>query len=100
MKNLKWKVFGIFCLIAVGGLNQSIAEDKIIRIGMIGLDTSHATHFTAILNDPNNDKGHVPGGKVVAGVKQFSPDIESSASKVDAYVELPVSYTHLTLPTN
>jgi len=61
-------------------------EKEVIRIGMIGLDTSHATAFTAILNDPNH-KDHVPGAKVVAGYKAFSSDIESSYTRVDKYVE-------------
>lgn len=58
-------------------------EKKIIRIGMIGLDTSHATAFTTILHDLKN--GHE--GRVVAGVAQSSPDIESSHTRVDGYVE-------------
>lgn len=36
------------------------------RIGLIGLDTSHVTIFTKILNDPK-DPHHVAGGKVVVG---------------------------------
>lgn len=55
-----------------------------LRIGIIGCDTSHATAFTEILNNPNA-KGHVPGGKVVAAFKGGSPDIESSWSRVDGY---------------
>jgi len=88
MRNLKCMMLWTGCLIFIWGSSDSMAEEKVIRIGMIGLDTSHATNFTAILNDPKNERGHVPGGRVVAGVKQFSPDIESSASKVEAYVEL------------
>jgi len=60
------------------------AED--IRIGMIGLDTSHVNAFTKLLNDANDPK-HVPGAKVVAAFKGGSPDIESSASRVDEYTE-------------
>ncbi len=55
-----------------------------LRIGIIGLDTSHVTAFTALINDPKN-KDHVRGGKVVAAFKGGSPDIESSASRVDGY---------------
>jgi predicted dehydrogenase len=55
-----------------------------IRIGLVGCDTSHAPAFTQILNDPTA-KNHVPGAKVVAAVKQSSPDIESSHSRVDGY---------------
>ncbi len=65
---------------------QNQAESQVIRIGMIGLDTSHATAFTNLLNNAEHPD-HVPGGKVVAGFKSFSADIESSASRVDKYVE-------------
>ncbi len=57
-----------------------------LRIGMIGLDTSHVPAFTDILNNPDN-KAHVPGAKVVAAFKGGSPDIESSASRVDGYTK-------------
>ncbi|NBU07814.1 MAG: gfo/Idh/MocA family oxidoreductase [Proteobacteria bacterium] len=57
-----------------------------LRIGMIGLDTSHVPAFTEILNNPQNKK-HVPGAKVVAAFKGGSPDIESSASRVDGFTK-------------
>ena len=60
------------------------AED--IRIGMIGLDTSHVIAFTEILNNADN-KDHVPGGKVVAAYKGGSDDIESSYTRVDKYTQ-------------
>ncbi|MBL63227.1 MAG: dehydrogenase [Opitutae bacterium] len=59
---------------------------KQIRIGLIGLDTSHAVAFTKILNDPKNAQ-HVPGGKVVAAFKGGSRDIPSSWDRVDKYTE-------------
>jgi predicted dehydrogenase len=55
-----------------------------LRLGMIGLDTSHVLAFTKILNDPA-DKQHVPGGRVVAAFKGGSPDIESSRTRVDDF---------------
>ena len=57
-----------------------------IRIGMIGLDTSHVTAFTPVLNDPKNPN-HVPGAKVVAAFKGGSQDIEASASRVEGYTK-------------
>lgn len=66
------------------GAQDKPAEQKIFRVGMIGLDTSHAKAFTTILNDPKN--GYAV--KVVAAVAQSSPDIESSYTRVDGYVEL------------
>ncbi len=61
----------------------SAEEAKIIRVGMIGLDTSHAPSFTKILHDPENGYSV----RVVAAVPQSSPDIESSYSRVDGYVK-------------
>ena len=57
-----------------------------LRIGIIGLDTSHATEFTALLNNVQH-KEHVAGGKVVAAFKGGSADIESSASRVAGYTK-------------
>jgi hypothetical protein len=57
-----------------------------LRLGIVGTDTSHATAFTAILNDESSPD-HVPGGQVVAAYKGGSPDIESSASRVDKYAD-------------
>lgn len=60
------------------------AADAELRIGMIGLDTSHATAFTRILNDPSH-KDHVKGARVVAAFKGGSPDIASSRDRVEGY---------------
>tara|TARA_Y100001934_G_scaffold282678_1_gene397598 strand:- start:1861 stop:2790 length:930 start_codon:yes stop_codon:yes gene_type:complete len=57
-----------------------------IKVGLIGLDTSHAVAFTKILNDPKHPQ-HVSGGKVVAAFKGGSPDIPSSWDRVDKYTE-------------
>src|SRR3954471_2898506 len=57
-----------------------------LRLGMIGLDTSHVTAFTALLNETNN-KNYIPGAKVVAALKGGSADIESSRSRVDGYTK-------------
>jgi predicted dehydrogenase len=57
-----------------------------LKLGMVGLDTSHATAFTQLLNDEGNPQ-HVAGAKVVAAVKTFSADIESSRTRVDGYTK-------------
>ena len=77
------KIFFFFCTLL--GLLPLGAKDP-IRIGLIGLDTSHVTAFTKIINDPTT-KDHVPGAKVVAAFKGGSPDIESSISRVDGYTK-------------
>lgn len=56
-----------------------------LRIGIIGCDSSHATEFTAILND-ETAANHVPGARVVAACKAFSEDFEMSRSRVDGFI--------------
>lgn len=55
-----------------------------LKLGIIGLDTSHCTAFTEIINDAAH-KDHVPGAKVIAAFKGGSPDIPSSISRVEEY---------------
>lgn len=57
-----------------------------LRIGIIGLDTSHVPAFTKLLNDPA-DKAHVAGGKVVAAFKGGSKDIPSSWDRVEGFTK-------------
>jgi len=73
----------IFCFSFLFIASTCSAE---IKIGMIGLDTSHVIAFTELINNPTN-KQHVPGGKVVAAFKGGSPDVESSASRVEGYTQ-------------
>lgn len=70
-----------------------------LKIGLIGLDTSHVIAFTELLNNPTN-KNHVPGGKVIAAFKGGSPDIESSHSRVEGYTkQLQEKYGVRIVPT-
>jgi predicted dehydrogenase len=56
------------------------------RIGIIGLDTSHSTAFTKVLNDPS--AGEEFGGyKVVAAYPRGSNDIKSSIERIPGYTE-------------
>lgn len=57
-----------------------------LRIGIIGLDTSHVPAFTKVLNDPK-DKNHVAGAKVVAAFKGGSKDIPSSWDRVEGFTK-------------
>lgn len=78
---------GLQALLLALGITATVpATAADLRLGMIGLDTSHATAFTKLLNDPT-DKAHVPGGRIVAAVKGGSRDIPSSWSKVDEYTK-------------
>jgi hypothetical protein len=72
-----------FMLLAATASSLFSAE---LRLGLVGCDTSHATAFTQILNDPAA-KNHVAGARVVAAVKASSPDIESSHKRVEGYAK-------------
>lgn len=61
-------------------------EPAIMRIGIIGLDTSHAVAFTKLINAETQQPAFV-GFRVVAAYPQGSPDIESSTSRVPGYTE-------------
>ena len=75
----------LVCSTVLGMALASNAADE-LRVGMIGLDTSHVTAFTALLNDPKAPN-HVAGAKIVAAFKGGSPDIESSWSRVEGYTK-------------
>ena len=68
------------CLVMSAFTSDCYAEDAVFRLGMIGLDTSHVIAFTKAIN---GDQGN--GCKVVAGYAGGSPDVESSASRVEGY---------------
>jgi len=57
-----------------------------LRVGIIGLDTSHATAFTKSLN-VENASPDFGGYKVVAAYPQGSKDIKSSIDRVPDYIE-------------
>lgn len=76
-------------VVGIGPMEATLCqaeESRVLRLGMIGLDTSHATAFTEILNNPDA-KDHVPGARVVAAFRGGSPDIESSWSRVEGYTK-------------
>lgn len=65
-------------------VSAQLSADSTIRVGIIGLDTSHVIAFTKLLNDPSSPD-YVPGARVVAAYKGGSPDVESSASRIEGF---------------
>ncbi len=55
-----------------------------LRLGIIGLDTSHVIQFTQLLNDPTRPD-HVPGARIVAAYKGGSPDVKESATRIERF---------------
>jgi predicted dehydrogenase len=65
-----------------------LAEDppKVLRAGMIGLDTSHAVAFAELLNG-KDETGQFGGVRVVAAYPGGSPDLPSSWDRVEGYTK-------------
>ncbi|WP_425619259.1 Gfo/Idh/MocA family protein [Anatilimnocola sp. NA78] len=72
--------------IALAGLPAVAQDQKELKVGIIGLDTSHVMAFTKELNNPKatEDVAHC---RVIAAYPQGSPDIESSTSRVPGYTK-------------
>jgi len=68
----------------VAALVPSFVMAENLRIGIIGLDSSHSEQFTLRLNDPANPN-HIPGGRVVAAFPGGSPDLPESATRVAGF---------------
>lgn len=60
------------------------ASSKQLRLGMIGLDTSHSVEFASVLNHPEQ-ADHVPGGRIGAVVRTWSEDLPMSRDRVDEF---------------
>ncbi len=63
----------------------SQASQPDVRVGMIGLDTSHSIAFTRLINDPDNKAAE--GYRVTIAYPYGSRTIESSYSRIPGYIE-------------
>ena len=66
--------------LSVGLAQPARSQDKaasVLRVGVIGLDTSHASAFSRVLNDPQQAP-EFSGCRVVAAVSSHSPNIAES----------------------
>ena len=72
---------------------KAVAEEsspepqKRLRVGVIGLDTSHVIAFTKAFQQAKPDDPNLSGFDVVAAYPFGSADIESSASRIPKYTE-------------
>lgn len=83
---VSWMVSVVFALAwALGGMGAEPGR-KLIRAGIIGLDTSHVIAFTKTINDPMAT-GDLADVEVVAAFPGGSPDLPSSWDRVKGYTE-------------
>lgn len=92
----RWQSISVlFLLTAVGFLllptslsmaaNPNRPESERLRVGVIGLDTSHVIAFTKAFQQAGPDDADLSGFDVVAAYPFGSADIESSASRIPKY---------------
>ncbi len=73
-------------LAIVSLLASAACAAEVIKVGIIGLDTSHCLEFTKLLN-AENPLPEYAGFRVVAVYPQGSRDIASSTNRVPGYIE-------------
>ena len=75
-----WMVIAVCATLA----GAAFAED--VKVGIIGIDTSHASAFAGLLNRPNKKPEH-EGFKVVAAYQWGSRDIKSSVDRYPRFLK-------------
>jgi hypothetical protein len=76
-------VFATLAFITLFGFAHALTAQD-LRLGILGTDSSHATEFTRILNDPNA-ADHVAGAKVVVAYKGGSPTLPFSRDRIEKF---------------
>lgn len=72
--------------LGAAGEAQGEQTSDVLRAGIIGLDTSHVTAFTSLLNGPHAE-GDLAGVRVVAAYPGGSADIPSSRDRLAGYTQ-------------
>ena len=57
-----------------------------LRVGIIGLDTSHVAGLANFLNEPQHED-FMPGARITMGYPGGSPDFKKSALRVEGYTQ-------------
>lgn len=83
MKNL---ILLIFTSVVVVVLSNSVHSEDVVKIGMVGLDTSHVIAFAEIFNRPEHPN-YIPGFRVIVGYPGGSPDVEASYTRVEKFTK-------------
>lgn len=84
MKQIIWHVLAVMLCCVVSASGQ--AEDKFMKIGIVGCDTSHVIAFTNAINQPPAD-GSPQKFKVTVAYPGGSGDIPDSRDRVEGFVK-------------
>jgi predicted dehydrogenase len=67
------------------GVAQGQKKPKLLKVGIIGLDTSHVVAFTNLINKA--DKGPLENIRVVAAYPGGSPDLDISVNRIEGFTK-------------
>lgn len=73
----------IACLCCI----NAAAQQAPVKLGIIGLDTSHSTAFAKLLNEKDADDKYVADYEVVIAYPYGTSNIESASSRIPKYTE-------------
>jgi len=79
-----WSAVVVALALAAGGARGE-NEPAPLKVGIIGLDTSHVTAFTSLMN--KGGKGPVENMRVVAAFPGGSPDLPISANRLEGFTK-------------
>jgi hypothetical protein len=82
---MKKNIFLFLVVTVLIGCTSSYAQN-VIKVGIIGLDTSHSTAFTELLNGDSNEE-IVKEFQIVAAYPYGSKTIKSSYERIPSYIE-------------
>jgi len=78
------RIISIFVILA---FCTATYAQEVIRLGIIGLDTSHSTAFTKLLNDPACADPQAAQFEVVIAYPYGTQTIESASKRIPKYIE-------------
>lgn len=80
------RLIALALLMLLTALAANLQAEKLLRIGMIGLDTSHVISFTKLINDPDAS-GDLADMKIVAAYPGGSPSFPPSRDRVEGFTK-------------
>ncbi len=63
------------------------AQENVVKLGIIGLDTSHSTAFSKLLNEKGTGDPYIEKYEVVVAYPYGTTAIESASSRIPKYIE-------------
>lgn len=77
----------IVLLLAAAVAFEAGAQESVVRLGIVGLDTSHSTAFAKLLNEKDTGDRYVEKYEVVTAYPYGTTNIESASSRIPKFTE-------------